>query len=328
MVKELACCLIHFSVCSAEFFGTANALLSLQQGLLMSGSFSRRWMSESYSSSSDSVDSNSEEPDLVRSEREGYSTTYQEVTAAETMSTPLLSRHRSVQMITPLHYQPGYQYPLLVWLHSSGHNERQIEQVLPHISTRNYVGVGVRATRATDVRGCGFDWPMGPDAASKACDDVFSAIDEAMTAYTIHPERVILAGYGSGATLACRIAMMQCDRIAGVVRMGGQFADNCGAMKNFKNLRQRRLPMLWLQAINEVDDELLALQRDISVAQLIRSQVEIRQYMGDDVMNTAALKDIDRWCFDKIIAPKPEPAIVGEAILDEADRVKVDFSAN
>jgi phospholipase/carboxylesterase len=122
--------------------------------------------------------------------------------------------------------------------------------------------------------------------------------------------------------------MMHCDRIAGVVRMGGQFADNSGAMKNFKNLRQRRLPMLWLQAMNGVDDESRTLQRDISVAQLIRSQVEIRQYMGDDVMNTAALKDIDRWCFDKIISPKPEPTNVGEAILDEADRVLVDFSAN
>ncbi|WP_250927725.1 alpha/beta hydrolase [Aporhodopirellula aestuarii] len=231
-------------------------------------------------------------------------------------------------MLTPLHYQHGYQYPLLVWLHSAGHNERQIEQVLPHISTRNYVGLGVRATRATDVRGCGFDWPCGRDATAKACEVVLDAIDQVAEEYSINSDRVVLAGYGSGATLACQIALLHSDRFAGVVRMGGRFPDASGVFKNFKRLRERRMPMLWQQAINGVDDDPELMQRDITAAQCIRAQVEIRQYRGDEVMNTVALKDIDRWCFDKIIAPKPTEACVGEAPMDGSEFTLVDFSAN
>ncbi|MBB3210579.1 phospholipase/carboxylesterase [Rhodopirellula rubra] len=290
----------------------------------MSGSFSRRWTSRPVSEASELEQHSGDDP-------EGDSRSDENETPTQRSSVPRLSnvkRRRSVQMLTPLHYQHGYQYPLIVWLHSAGCNERQIEQVLPHVSTRNYVGLGVRATIATDVRGCGFDWPSGRDAAAKASEVVLDAIDQAMEEYSIHPERIVLAGYGTGATLACKVGLLQSDRIAGVVRMGGRFPDASGVFKNFKRLRERRMPMLWQQAINGVDDDPQMLQRDITAAQCIRAQVEIRQYRGDEVMNTVALKDIDRWCFDKIIAPKPTEACVGEASLDGSEFTMVDFSAN
>lgn len=283
----------------------------------MSGSFSRRWISRP------SAETNQEGPD--------HSTALsdQAVNVSEAPAfSPTLVRRGSVQMLAPLHYQAGYQYPLLVWLHSSGHNERQIEHVMPHISTRNYVGVGVRAPRATDVRGFGFDWLSGHAGIAKACEIVASAIEQAQAIYSIHPERIILAGYGSGATMACQLAMRHSDRYAGVVRAGGQFPNSQGTIPDFKGLRSRRLPMLWLQAINGVDDEPQSLVRDIAMAQLIRAQVEIRQYEDNDVMNTAALKDIDRWCFDKIISPRPDATCVGDAVVDDADRTMVGFSSN
>jgi len=236
-------------------------------------------------------------------------------------------RH-AVQMVTPLHYQHGYEYPLLVWLHSAGHNEHQVECVLPHISTRNYVAMGVRATRATDVHGRSFDWSNGVSAVERACDIVVDAVERAKEQYSIHPQRVILAGYGSGATLACQIGVRQSDRFAGVVRMAGRFPDASGGFKNFKQLRARRLPMLWLQAINGVDDDPDAMRQEIVSAQCIRAQVEIRQYRDDDVMNTVALKDIDRWCFDKIISPKPASQCVGESTFEGSQYPMIDFSTN
>ncbi|MFG0290241.1 MAG: alpha/beta hydrolase [Rhodopirellula sp. JB044] len=290
----------------------------------MSGSFSRRWTSRPLSEESTPEQCSGDDPD-------GDSCGDESKPPTQNSFLPRLShtnRRNSVQMLTPLHYQHGYQYPLIVWLHSAGGNERQIENVLPHISTRNYVGLGVRATRAIDVRGRGFDWPCGRDATAKASEIVLDAIDQTMEEFSIHPDRVVLAGYGSGATLACKIALLQSDRIAGVVRMGGQFPDASGVFKNFKQLRERRIPMLWQQAINGYDDDPDMLQRDITAAQCIRAQVEIRQYRGDDVMNTVALKDIDRWCFDKIIAPKPTEPCVGEATLDGSEFTTVDFSAN
>ena len=41
----------------------------------------------------------------------------------------------------PLHYEPNYAYPLVVWLHGPGDGHRQLKQVMPHISLRNYVAV-------------------------------------------------------------------------------------------------------------------------------------------------------------------------------------------
>ncbi|TWT67468.1 alpha/beta hydrolase [Allorhodopirellula solitaria] len=284
----------------------------------MSGSLSRRW-----NLGPPAETTTSDEPDgtALLSDHAAL----QHDTSAADLS---LAPRSSLQLLSPLHYQAGYQYPLLVWLHSAGHNERQIEQVMPYISTRNYVGLGVRAPRATDVRGFGFDWSTNPGAAAKACEHVCLAIEQAQAAFSVHPDRIILAGYGSGAAMACQVALLHSDRFAGVVRAGGEFPSSGDAALDFKRLRARRLPMLWLQAANGVDDEPQTLARDISMAQMIRAQVEIRQYQDDDVMNTTALKDIDRWCFDKIISPRPDATRVGDSVVDDADRTMVGFSSN
>ena len=56
------------------------------------------------------------------------------------------SSHHS--FFLPVNYSANYEYPLLVWFHSNGFNEHQAEQVMPNISLRNYVRVGLRGTKA------------------------------------------------------------------------------------------------------------------------------------------------------------------------------------
>lgn len=295
----------------------------------MSGSFSNRWSQKIRSNPSANAENKTANPS---------SSSVQTLSGLSSRSTA------TVQVVTPVHFQEGYQYPLIVWLHSAGNNEREIEQVLPHISTRNYLAVGIRATKATDVRGRCFDWSQGRTGLAKACHHVFEAIDLMTARFSIHPERIILAGLGSGATMACSVAMQAPDRFAGVVRMAGRFpncqqtngggpsADNQqstgGTMGNLNALRERQMPMLWQQAINGVDDDPDCLQREIADAQWMRAQVEIRQYRGDDVVNTVALRDIDRWCFDTIISPKPSQESVSPHLIRGADLRMVDFSAN
>lgn len=237
-------------------------------------------------------------------------------------------------VVTPLHYTPSYQYPLIVWLHHCGHNERQVHQVIPHISVRNYLAVGVRGPRAVDLAGHGFDWPAGGSGFDAACTRVFRAIETACRQYSIHPGRIVLAGYRSGASMACRIALRHPHRFAGVVRLGGRFPDAGGSLAALDELRQRRLPMLWQQAIDGSDDHPEHLQQDLVTAQMIRARVEVRQYRGDDVMNTVALRDIDRWCFDRIISPRDEGSAVSESgilcsgELNANDTTPLEFSRN
>ena len=44
----------------------------------------------------------------------------------------------------PQHYESGYSYPLLVWLHGPGCDERQLLRIMPQISMRNYVAIAPR----------------------------------------------------------------------------------------------------------------------------------------------------------------------------------------
>ena len=45
----------------------------------------------------------------------------------------------------PMHYEPNYAYPLLVWLHGYASNEHELRQVMPQVSMRNYVAVAREA---------------------------------------------------------------------------------------------------------------------------------------------------------------------------------------
>ena len=48
----------------------------------------------------------------------------------------------------PLHYEHGYAYPLIVWLHGHGDDERQLRRIMPLLSMRNYLAVAPRDARS------------------------------------------------------------------------------------------------------------------------------------------------------------------------------------
>jgi phospholipase/carboxylesterase len=200
----------------------------------------------------------------------------------------------------PLHYTPTYQYPLLIWLHSNGFNENQLDDVMPYISLRNYVGVGVRATKAADAIGHRFDWHQGTAAIAAAHDAIITAVDEASERFSVNSDRIILAGYRDGGTMALRIAMRQPKRFAAAVSLGGAMPH--GAIRNIIELREKRLPMLWQWGGARQDFTSDLLKSDCRMAMSIGGQVEVRQYPGDDEMDTVVLKDIDDWIMRRIVS--------------------------
>lgn len=201
----------------------------------------------------------------------------------------------------PVHYTPTYAYPLIVWFHNNGHNEHQIDSVMPHISLRNHVGVGIRAPRAADTKGHRFDWHDSRSSVFAAHDATCEAVDEAMHRFSIHPSRVVLAGYREGGTMAQRVALREPERFAGVISLGGRLPQQ-GAMGNLSQLRPRRLPMLWQWGRDnpEFTDE--NLKADCRLTMSIGADLEIRQYPDDDEMNTVVLADVDDWIMRRIVA--------------------------
>lgn len=199
----------------------------------------------------------------------------------------------------PVHYTPSYRYPLLVWFHHNGFNENQIDSVMPHISVRNYVGIGIRGNRSADTQGHRFDWHDSPASIAAAQESIYEAVDEAFRRFNIHPSRIVLAGYRDGGTMAQRIALRNPKRIAGVVSLGGRIPQE--GLRNYCELRQRRFPMLWQWGQENQLYTQENLKTDCRLAMTIGADVEIRQYPGEDEMATAVLRDVDDWLMRRII---------------------------
>ena len=100
--------------------------------------------------------------------------------------------------------------------------------------------------------------------------------------------------------MALRIAMRQPDRFAAAVSLGGAMPQ--GAIRNINQLRQRRLPMLWQWGGANESFTSENLKSDCQMAMTIGGQVEVRQYPGDDEMDTVVLKDIDDFIMRRIVS--------------------------
>lgn len=201
----------------------------------------------------------------------------------------------------PLRYESRYQYPLIVWLHSDGHNERQVEQVMPHVSLQNFVSVGLRGVRAADSMGHGFDWPQTSAGVHAAARRINSAIDEAKSRFAIHADRIVLAGHGSGGMMAMRLGLQSPEQFAGIISVGGGMPRAGRLFSDFEVLRQRKLPILWQLATQKPGFDGDLLMDDLRQLMLTGSQVEVRQYLDDDEMNTVTLKDINQWVMERIV---------------------------
>ena len=203
----------------------------------------------------------------------------------------------------PLHYEPNYAYPLIIWLHSDGFNENQVNHVMPHISTRNYIATGIRGPVAIDANGHRFAWRTTSSAMASVERCVFEAINRAQDQYSVHAQRVVIAGYQSGGSTALQIAARHPQRFAAAVSMGGSFAGSVADSSLQQN--PAHPPMLWQHALASSWYDQDQLVQDVKQAMAIRAKVEIRQYQMDDEMNTAVLADLDRWMMNHVVNGQP-----------------------
>src|SRR5690349_8769366 len=73
-------------------------------------------------------------------------------------------------LFAPLHYEAGYAYPLVVWLHGPRDNEHQLKRIMPNVSMRNFVAVAPRGTQplGLDVTKSGYAWDQCEEQISLA----------------------------------------------------------------------------------------------------------------------------------------------------------------
>lgn len=210
-------------------------------------------------------------------------------------------------MFAPLHYERNYAYPLVVWLHGPGDDENQLRRIMPLVSLRNYVGLSIRGTQPvrSDSGRRAFTWSDEGTHFEQAEQLLFDAIELARERFNIAPERVFLAGYDVGGTMAFRLALAHPREFAGVLSIGGRFPSDDTPLRWLDAVR--RLPMFFAYGRDSVSLPMHEVCEAIRLFHIARLKVNLFQYPCPQQLTTKMLEDMDRWIMEQVTG---QPATV------------------
>ncbi len=204
----------------------------------------------------------------------------------------------SICLFGPERYEPRYEYPLIVWLHSCNSSEQELGHLMPNLSMQNYVACAPRGTRASDPCGKQFQWGTSATSTAVAEEAVFAAIDAATTQFSIAREKIFLAGFDSGASMAWRIGLRYPDYFAGVVNVCGQFPTQNQPLA--KLAAARHLPTLWMYGEESHASGVDHICEALPVLHAARLSVGLRQYPCGDELLTNMLSDMNSWIMERV----------------------------
>lgn len=207
-------------------------------------------------------------------------------------------------LFAPLHYEPNYAYPLLVWLHGPDSDERQVQRILPLLSTRNYVAVGPRGNVELTGRR-GFGWSDHPDCLGDADQAVCEVIDIACSRYHIATPKIFLAGLENGGRVAYRIAAQHPGKFAGVLSVGGAFPSPDSAPVRLIDLRSTPVFIGQGRQSEVYSEEQLC--QDLRLLHSAGVSLTVRQYPCGDVLDDQMLRDMDTWMMEIVTGTLRHP---------------------
>lgn len=242
-----------------------------------------------------------------------YPDNYRDALAVEAASFSIRALDFPHSFFAPMHYEPGYAYPLLVWLHGCGCDERQLQRIMPLVSMRNYVAVAPRGIALPEenlVRRRQFGWLQSDDHIQRAEQRVFECVELASGKFHIAPERVFLAGFDRGGTMAMRIALSHPARFAGVISLCGAFPVGRKPFGNLVAARQLGILLAAGRASRQYNADQVC--DDLRLIHAAGLSVTLRQYPCGQELSPQMLADVDRWIIEQI-APSNAPAETCEA---------------
>lgn len=203
-------------------------------------------------------------------------------------------------LFAPLHYEAGYAYPLIVWLHGPGDDEHQLKRIMPLVSMRNYVSIAPRGTLpiCTDQQQEGFTWRQTSEGIAQAEQRVMGAIDIACERYNIASHRIFVAGFQTGGTMAFRMALNNPEKFAGALSLGGPFPQGQQPLRRLNDLRQ--LPLYIAAGTESQLYPQAAICQDLKLFHSAGMSVDVRQYPCEDELTTVMLADVNRWVMDRV----------------------------
>ena len=227
--------------------------------------------------------------------------------------------HDTIHSIfAPLHYEPGYAYPLLVWLHGSGCDERQLLRIMPMVSMRNYVAVAPRgvlvAPLGTVSAGSGaiaapeeevaYGWSHDERDLQQAEQRIFDSIEMAFRRFHIDSRRVFLAGFDTGGTMAFRVAMNHPYKFAGVLSLGGCLPTGGASLSRLPEARQLAVFLAAGRRSTVYGEQQVC--DDLRLLHTAGMSITLRLYPCGHELSPQMLSDVDRWIIEQITASKAQ----------------------
>ena len=189
---------------------------------------------------------------------------------------------------TPLHYEPGYGYPVVIWLHGPGADERQLQRVMPLLSMRNYVGVAPRGNIRLQP-GIACDWSPASEQLGWVDDLVLDALQAAKKKYHVDSRRVFIAGFQTGGSTALQVALRYPERFAGAISMGGAFPKVQIPLSRLHEAR--RLPILMVKSREPVR----RIDRDFRLWYAASLDVTVCEYRGALDFTSDVFRGVNGW---------------------------------
>jgi phospholipase/carboxylesterase len=202
----------------------------------------------------------------------------------------------------PLHYEPNYAYPLVVWLHGPHEDHTQLKRVMPHLSVRNYVAVAPAAPTLAESAAvsaadqAGHPWPQQDGAIAAALERVETAIEQAASRFHIARHRVFLIGFDTGGTMALRLGMTARIRLAGAASLGGPFPQGGQPLANL--LQARQLPILIAHGCESDVYPVSRVCQELRLFHVAGLSLNLRQYPCGHEVTTQMLSDLDVWIME------------------------------
>ena len=220
-------------------------------------------------------------------------------------------------VFAPLHYEPNYAYPLVVWLHGPDDNERQLQRIMPLVSMRNYVAVAPRATSCVGQRSSSYAWNHSLSGIMDGEQRVFDCIEAVQEKFHVAPRRVFLAGFRCGGTMAFRIALKNPSRFAGVLSAGGPFPADHNPLIYLQQVRQ--LPLFIAQGRLSQRYPVERACEELRLFHAAGLAVTLRQYPGGDELSAQMLHDMNIWMMEQVTGVEMNSERHGQARPGEAN---------
>jgi len=194
----------------------------------------------------------------------------------------------------PMHYEPGYAYPLIVWLHGDGSDCSELQRFIPDVSMRNYVAAAPQSGFSPRSP---VSWPNCEESIDAAYEGVMAAIDGASLKYNIDFKRIFIAGVGTGGTMALRLAFERPDVFSGVISFDGPIQTNDVPPCQWE--RCRKVPVL-LSAFRRSGFSETDLCENLRLLHVGGFNTTVRQYPGPLDLSEKVLSDMNRWIMEQI----------------------------